>query len=237
MLIPSGAPHPFRDTAVPPAACWPHTAPAVANRCRVNSPDWCRALPSGRTRRPCSSRSTTQRPRGRSRPGRRAGGRRRRGGPGRPDRALRRGRGPRRLREALAGWEPGAARGRADLVEIPVTYDGADLASSPSTGGCPRRTWSARTPRSSSSRRSAGSRRASPTWRDCRRSAACRGSTRPGRGCRPGPSPWPAPGRRLPDGVSRRVAAHRPHRRRALGRRADEPALLPPGTRVRFVPR
>ena len=40
----------------------------------------------------------------------------------------------------------------------------------------------------------------------------------------------------LPDRVAGRLAAARPHRRRAVGRRrASEPALLPPGTRVRFV--
>jgi len=32
------------------------------------------------------------------------------------------------LREALADWQPGAASGELDLVEIPVTYDGDDLA-------------------------------------------------------------------------------------------------------------
>ena len=32
------------------------------------------------------------------------------------------------LREALADWQPGAASGGLDLVEIPVTYDGDDLA-------------------------------------------------------------------------------------------------------------
>ena len=43
--------------------------------------------------------------------------------------------------------------------------------------------------------------------------------------------------RRLPDGLARRLAAARPHRRVLWDPTATPPALLAPGTRVRFVPR
>ena len=143
------------------------------------------------------------------------------------------------LRDALAGWDP-------DRPEPPTAawsrsrcrYDGPDLAFVAEHWGIDRGRRRRRPrARSSSSPPSAGSRpgfsylaglpeeRAVPRL-DSPRARVPAGVGRPGRHLV----------RRLPDGVAGRLADPRAHRRRALGRRtATEPALLPPGTRVRFV--
>ena len=154
--------------------------------------------------------------------------------------ALRRRRRPRR--PARSCW-PGGPRTTprpttGPLVEVPVTYDGADLADvADALGHRRRRAWPPGSRGPSWSRRSAASRRGSPTSAACPPSWPCRGWTRPGPRCRRGPSRSPTAG----------AGSTRPPRRAAGGcsaaptascgtPRSDSPALLAPGTRVRLVP-
>ena len=104
---------------------------------------------------------------------------------------------PGAVREALTSWEPSVASGELELVEIPVTYDGEDLAFVADRWGIERGGRGRGARRGRVRRRpSAGSRPASPTSRDCPRNARYRGWTRLGRRCRPARSGWPGPGRR-----------------------------------------
>ncbi len=137
----------------------------------------------------------------------------------------------------LAAWTPDVGSEPGALVEVPVVYDGADLEDVAARWGTDVAGWSRGTVGSSTSRRSAASRRGSPTLPGCRRSTPCRGSTARAAACRPASvglaGSW--------CGV---YPSASPGGWRLLGRTdltlwdpdRSEPALLAPGTRVRFVP-
>ena len=242
MLIPSRGPHPFLPASPPPCRFRPgrgkspretqHTVHVPDTPLTLTRVGPARAARRGRRRRARRWRW----PPGRAPPGVEADGGRARRHHG----ALRRRRGPR------PAARPAGRRGRHDdgavgdgpLVEVPVTYDGADLDDVADRWGTDPAGVAARLAGPSWSRRSAASRRGSPTSAACPAELAVprldtprpRGAGRVGRGGRPLV-------RDLPDRVAGRLAAARAHDRRRCGTpRATAPALLAPGTRVRLVP-
>ena len=136
---------------------------------------------------------------------------------------------------ARGGPRPPAAVAR---VELPVVYDGEDLAGGRRADRARRRRGRgpARRPASTPSR-AWGSPPGSPTSRGSTRPCTCPGGTRPGHASPP--ASWPMAGDQA--GVYPRPAPGGWH---LLGRTAavvfdeaaDPPALLAPGDRVRFVP-
>ena len=214
MLIPPGALHPFPRQTDRACGCARSAARGVPRRGRGDA--------GRRAPRRCATWARSRR-------------RRRRGRAGRRDRALRRRHGPVRAarrwsrpdadeaRRRRAGRGPGRVRRPGPRVRRRAR-------------GAPTRTASSR--RHSEIEYVAAFCGFAPGLRLPVRAAGRARRTPAGvaahRGCRPG-----SVGarrhlvRRLPDGVAGRLAAARPHRRRRCGtRRATEPALLAPGTRV-----
>lgn len=100
---------------------------------------------------------------------------------------------PARLaRELLASDVPPAPAQEGDVVEIPVRYDGPDLAGVAAHWGSRSGRWRGSTPVTSSGSPSAASRPASATSPACRRATTCRAARLRAPPCRP--ARWRSPG-------------------------------------------
>lgn len=113
---------------------------------------------------------------------------------------------PAALAREVLGWEvPPVPDGDGEVVEIPVRYDGPDLADVAARWGVAPEEVGARHGSYTYRVAFCGLRPASGTSPACRTTCTCPAGPHPGPGCPPGPSRWPVPTARSTP-VPRRVA-------------------------------